>query len=58
VPQRLGAAWAAKRNQLLDEGCGSIENVRAIVERDEDEGLLPAEGEEAGEKAGTGKSGG
>jgi hemerythrin superfamily protein len=63
VRQRLGAAWAAKRNQLLDEGCGSIDNVRAIVERDEDEGLLPAEGEEAedeeaGEKAGTGKSGG
>lgn len=66
VRQRLGAAWAAKRNQLLDEGSGSIENVRAIVERDEEEGLLPAEGEGAGEKAGekagqkagTGKSGG
>jgi hemerythrin superfamily protein len=54
VRQRLGAAWAAKRNQLLDEGCGSVENVRAIVERSEDKGLLPAEGA----KAGSGKSGG
>lgn len=54
VRQRLGAAWAAKRNQLLDEGCGSIEHVREIVERAEDKGLLPAEDE----KDGSGKSGG
>jgi len=29
---RLGAAWAAERNRLLDEGCGSLENVRRLVE--------------------------
>jgi hemerythrin superfamily protein len=44
----LGKAWAARRNELLDEDCGSVENVRRIVERDHREGLLPAdeEGEE------------
>jgi hemerythrin-like domain-containing protein len=54
VRQNLGAAWAAKRNQLLDTGCGSIDNVRQIVERAERMGLLPAEGE----KSGAGTSGG
>ncbi|QGF23000.1 hemerythrin domain-containing protein [Raineyella fluvialis] len=27
----LGQSWAARRNQLLDEGCGDIEKVREIV---------------------------
>lgn len=29
---RLGAAWARERNRLLDEGCGSLEQVRALVD--------------------------
>ncbi len=28
---RLGAAWAAERNRMLDEGCGSVEQVRLLV---------------------------
>ena len=30
---RLGAAWLAERNRLLDEGCGSPEQVRALVDK-------------------------
>ncbi len=30
---RLGAAWLAERNRMLDEGCGSLEQVRALVDR-------------------------
>ena len=30
--ERLGAAWVAERNRLLDEGCGSVEQVRALVD--------------------------
>src|SRR6478752_7247067 len=29
---RLGAAWAAERNRMLDQGCGSTEQVRALVD--------------------------
>ena len=29
---RLGAAWLAERNRMLDEGCGSLEQVRALVD--------------------------
>ena len=50
VRQDLGVAWATRRNQLLEEGCGSVDNVRKIVARAHREGLLPAEGEE-GEEA-------
>ncbi|HET7350993.1 MAG TPA: hemerythrin domain-containing protein [Marmoricola sp.] len=28
---RLGAAWVAERNRMLDEGCGSVEQVRSLV---------------------------
>jgi hemerythrin superfamily protein len=28
----LGAAWLAERNRLLEEGCGSLEQVRALVD--------------------------
>jgi hemerythrin superfamily protein len=28
---RLGAAWVAERNRLLEEGCGSLAQVRALV---------------------------
>ena len=36
----LGAAFAERRNALLDEGCGSTEQVRAIVEKARSEGVL------------------
>ena len=29
---RLGAAWSAARNRMLDEGCGSVEQVRALLD--------------------------
>ena len=29
---RLGAAWAARRNELLAQGCGSLEQVRALLD--------------------------
>ncbi len=29
---RLGAAWAAERNQMLDDGCASTGQVRALVD--------------------------
>jgi hemerythrin superfamily protein len=46
VRQDLGERWAAMRNRLLDEGCGSVENVRRIVEEAHEEGLLPADDED------------
>jgi len=29
---RLGAAWLGERNRMLDDGCGSVEQVRALVD--------------------------
>lgn len=29
---RLGAAWLAERNRLLEEGCGGVDRVRALVD--------------------------
>ena len=29
---KLGASWLAERNRMLDEGCGSLEQVRALVD--------------------------
>jgi hemerythrin superfamily protein len=29
---RLGAAWLAERNRMLDEGCASVDQVRALVD--------------------------
>ena len=40
VLHRLGAAFAEERNRLIDEDCGDIENVRAIVAEARDKGLL------------------
>lgn len=45
VRQDLGKAWAARRNELLDQDCGSIEFVKKIVAKAEKEGLLPPEEE-------------
>jgi hemerythrin-like domain-containing protein len=40
VRRELGEKWAARRNQLIDERCGDVENVRRIVEEAEREGKL------------------
>ena len=40
----LGSKFAGERNKQIDDDCGSIENVRRIVEEAHAEGLLPAEG--------------
>ena len=40
VRRRLGAAFAGERNRRLDQGCGSLEELRVIVRTAEDEGLL------------------
>ncbi|GAA1527951.1 hemerythrin domain-containing protein [Nocardioides humi] len=36
----LGEKWAARRNALIDERCGAVENVRRIVAAAQREGLL------------------
>ncbi|WP_459982295.1 hemerythrin domain-containing protein [Nocardioides sp. AN3] len=43
VRRELGEKWAARRNELLDSGCGDVENVRRIVEEAEREGKLDEE---------------
>ena len=45
VRAELGAAFARRRNQLIAEGCGSLEQVRAIVRKAERQGLLDDEDE-------------
>ena len=40
VLRRLGADFATERNRLIDEDCGEIENVRAIVAEADEKGLL------------------
>jgi hemerythrin superfamily protein len=30
---RIGAAWLVERNRMLEEGCASLEQVRALVEK-------------------------
>lgn len=56
VRAELGVAWATRRNQLLEEGCGSLEQVRALLRRDEKEGTIAspkarAEADEIKDKA-------
>ncbi|WP_068250260.1 hemerythrin domain-containing protein [Janibacter corallicola] len=41
VREQLGAAWTARRNQLLDEGCASREQVQQLVDAAYEDGLLP-----------------
>lgn len=43
----LGLAFATERNAQIDADCGRIHNVRAIVARAEQEGLLDQEEEQA-----------
>jgi hypothetical protein len=40
VRAELGLAFANERNAQIDDDCGRIENVRAVVARAEQEGLL------------------
>jgi len=40
VRAELGEAFATERNQQVDDGCGAIDNVRRIVARAREEGLL------------------
>lgn len=40
VRAELGRTWAERRNALLDEGCGSLTQVRAIVATARREGVL------------------
>ncbi|MFL6081508.1 MAG: hemerythrin domain-containing protein [Ornithinibacter sp.] len=47
--ERLGAAWLARRNDLLDQGCATTEQVAALLDEAVDEGTLAPEG--AREKA-------
>ncbi|GAB3863731.1 hypothetical protein GCM10028801_31850 [Nocardioides maradonensis] len=40
VRRDLGEKWSARRNELIDAGCGSVENVRRIVEEAKGAGVL------------------
>lgn len=47
----LGATWAAARNRLLDQGCASISQVRALLAKAVAEGVLaPADAREEAEQ--------
>jgi hemerythrin superfamily protein len=41
--ERLGVSWTARRNELLDEGCASVEQVAALLTAEVDEGTLAPE---------------
>ena len=47
--EELGVAWLTRRNTLLEEGCGSEEQVAALLEEAVEEGVLAPE--EAREEA-------
>ena len=49
VRQDLGVKWATERNRLLEAGAGSVTNVREIVARAHQEGLLPPDDEDEDE---------
>ncbi|WP_147061660.1 hemerythrin domain-containing protein [Knoellia locipacati] len=40
VRAELGVAWATRRNQLLEEGCASLDQVKALLRRAESEGVI------------------
>ena len=46
VRAELGEAFATERNKQLDADCGSIDNVRRIVQEAEKEGLLDEDDDE------------
>lgn len=45
VRAQLGLDFLTERNAQLDADCGRIDNVRALVERDADQGLLDGDGD-------------
>ncbi len=45
----LGVAWVTRRNELLEQGCASLEQVQALLHRAEKEGVIASP--EAREKA-------
>jgi hypothetical protein len=47
----LGEAFAAERNRLIDEGCGTLTHVRRIVASARREGLLDEAGDEEEDEA-------
>ena len=49
VRAELGVAWATRRNELLEQGCASIDQVKKLVKRAESEGVIASP--EAREKA-------
>lgn len=40
--EKLGVAWASRRNELLEQGCASLEQVKALLHRAEEEGDIAA----------------
>ena len=40
--EKLGVAWATRRNELLEQGCASLEQVKALLHKAEDEGTIAA----------------
>jgi hypothetical protein len=46
VRAELGEAFAAERNRLIDEGCGSLDHLRRIVASARREGLLDVDDED------------
>lgn len=42
--EELGIAWLTRRNQLLEQGCASPEQVAALLDEAVDEGVLAPEG--------------
>jgi len=43
VRREMGETWAARRNELIDQGCGALDNVRRVVREAAEEGLLDEE---------------
>ena len=41
--EQLGVSWTTRRNELLDEGCASVEQVAALLTAEVDEGTLAPE---------------
>ena len=49
VRAQLGLDFLAERNAQLDADCGRVDNVRALVERDAEQGLLDGGGDSGAE---------
>jgi hemerythrin superfamily protein len=49
VRAELGVEWVTRRNELLEQGCASVEQVKALLKRAESEGVIASP--EAREKA-------